>query len=151
AVPGRAERVVAAAPNGPGRCDGVRSCFHASGLLPPHPRPRAAAGTAPVHLALDFEAPVGASEQQPRGPTALPIRYFRSSLRCLAHHCPSTSPPQRCPPGPNATASASPPPAIMIKKLWRTMAPPTSASSSAIRTTNASIAYCASLPISSAS
>src|SRR2546421_257031 len=67
------------------------------------------------------------------------------------HQRSSSSAAQSLPPSPKASASANTTPASRIRKLWRTMSPPTLTWSSAISTTKVRIAYCARRPRISAS
>src|SRR5262249_51049625 len=67
------------------------------------------------------------------------------------HHRSSSSAAHSRPPRPKASASANTTPASRMRKVWRTMSPPTFTWSSAISTTKARIAYCVSRPSSSAS
>src|SRR4051812_16290911 len=72
-------------------------------------------------------------------------------FRFLGHQRSSSSAAQSLPPMPKASASASTMPARTIRKVWRTMSPPISTWSRAIRTTKVTIAYCPSRPSRSAS
>src|SRR6185503_11801491 len=74
-----------------------------------------------------------------------------SQRRLRGHQRSSSSAAHSFPPRPNASARANTSPARMMRKLWRTMSPPMLTWSSAISTTNVTMAYCASRPRSSAS